>query len=363
MGTSAAVEEHGAASREHGAASGHGAAAQEHGASTGHVAAAQEHGGSTGHVATAQEHGGSTGHGAAAQGHGEATGHGTAPESRAGAAAGHGAADVHGAPAGHGIAPPEGEGLYRAKGVTFIDAVIQPMDYELNERWYGWRPNDILDFTDNVNNFQLGVLEVTRRASVVLAERISRTGTTAAFDNHLEDAMNWFMIKADRYWFPSAESKYQEGINDLKAYREKLQRGEAKFYIRSDNLIPLLAAFEDLLGSCDENLVKHAEDDGSHVSFFAADDYLFYAKGVASAMHTILEAVAVDFRSTVEVRRGAEEVLHHAIESCREAMEIDPFIVLNGDWSSLLANHRANMAAPISHARFYLGVLINTLST
>ncbi|MEK6196313.1 MAG: DUF2333 family protein, partial [Deltaproteobacteria bacterium] len=84
----------------------------------------------------------------------------------------------------------------RAKGVAFVEATIAPLDYELNERVWGWRSNDILDFTDNINNFQLGVLEVTRRTVVVLTERISRTGATAAFDENLESAMNWLMIKA-----------------------------------------------------------------------------------------------------------------------------------------------------------------------
>ncbi len=36
---------------------------------------------------------------------------------------------------------------------------------------------------------------------------------------------------------------------------------------------------------------------------------------------------------------------------------------LNSDLSSVFANHRLNMAAPISHARFYIGVLIRALST
>ena len=31
--------------------------------------------------------------------------------------------------------------------------------------------------------------------------------------------------------------------------------------------------------------------------------------------------------------------------------------------AGIVANHRANIAAPISHARFYLGQLIKTLST
>jgi CBS domain-containing protein len=267
----------------------------------------------------------------------------------------------HAPPPTHGIAEVE-EIKPRPKGVAFVEATIKPLSYELNERFWGWRVNDILNFTDNVNNFQLGVLEVTRRTAVSLAERISRTGATAAFDRNLENAMNWFMIKADTYWFPSPESKYNDGLNELRNYKKNLEKGEARFHTRTDNLIPLLMAYEDLLGSCEENLVKTEEDDGSSISFFKADDYFFYAQGVASAMQTILEAVLEDFLITVESRRGTD-VLHHAIESCHHASEIHPLIITNSSLSGILANHRANLAAPMSHARFYINVLIKTLST
>ena len=248
------------------------------------------------------------------------------------------------------------------KGVAFVEAAIQPLSYELEERWWGWRPNDIIDLTDNVNNFQMGVLEVTRRTAVALAERISRTGSTDAFDKNLEQAMNWFMIKASSYWFPSAESKYREGLEELQAYLEKLRAGNATFYTRTDNLIPLLASFEDLLGSCDENLVKETNEDGTALSTFDVDNHFYYTKGVASSMATVLEAVHHDFLVTLESRNAAE-LLHHAIVSCQRAAELDPWIVLDRNLSSVFANHRANMAAPISHARFYLGQLIKTLST
>lgn len=247
-------------------------------------------------------------------------------------------------------------------GVAFVTACIKPLAYELDERFWGWRPNDIINFTDNVNNFQLGILEVTRRTAVNLAERISRTGSTAAFDESLERAMSWFMVKADRYWFPSPESKYSDGLDELRTYMKKLEKGEANFYTRSDNLIPLLKAYENLLGSCDENLVKTKEDDGSPVSFSKVDDYFYYSKGVASAMETVLKAILEDFQSTLEARHGIE-ILHHAIRSCHHAIEINPWVITNCSLSSIFANHRANMAAPISHARFYIGVLIKTLST
>jgi hypothetical protein len=248
------------------------------------------------------------------------------------------------------------------KGVAFVEAAIKPLQFELEERWWGWRPNDIIDLTDNVNNFQMGVLEVTRRTTVALAERISRTGTTDAFDENLEQAMNWFMIKASSFWFPSAESKYRDGLEELGAYLEKLKAGKATFFTRTDNLIPLLASFEDLMGSCDENLVKETNDDGTELSSFDVDNYFFYTQGVASSMATVLEAVHHDFLLTLE-SRNATELLHHAIVSCQRAASLDPWIILDRDLSSIFANHRANMAAPISHARFYLGQLIKTLST
>lgn len=248
------------------------------------------------------------------------------------------------------------------KGAAFVEAVMQPLDHELSHRFWGWRPNDIINLTDNVNNSQLGILEVTRRTVVQLTQRISRTGSTDAIDPHLEKTMNWLMVKADRYWFPAPESKYKESLEELAIYKEMLIKKKASFYIRTDNLIPLLTEYEDLLGSCDENLVKSKENDGSAVSFFKVDDYFYYARGVASAMAVILKAVHHDFSPTLDSRNGSE-LLHHAIVSCEIAAKLSPLIIMNSDLDGFFANHRANMAAPISHARFYVSQLIKTLST
>lgn len=248
------------------------------------------------------------------------------------------------------------------KGIVFVDATIKPLRYELEDRWWGWRPNDLINLTDNVNNFQQGVLEVTRRTVVTLADRISRTGATASYDPNLEEAMNWIMVKASSYWFPSAEAKYRDALEEVEKYADKLKKGKAAFYTRTDNLIPLLATFEDLLGSCNENLTKMVDEDGSPVSFFAVDNSFYYAKGVADSMVGVLEAVRHDFLLTLETR-NATELLNNAIASCHLAADIDPWIVLDSRLSSVFANHRANMASPIGLARFYLGQLIKTLST
>ncbi len=246
-------------------------------------------------------------------------------------------------------------------GIKFVTAVIKPIEFEINNRFWGWRPNDLIEFTDNINNFQLGVLEVTRRSVVALAERISRTGSTASFDKSLGDAINWFMVKSDSFWFPSAESKYKTGIKNLNDYIKRLSISDASFYTRTDNLIPLLSSYEDLLGSCDEDLIKQKKD-GDSSNFFIADNYFYYAKGVTSSLYTILQAIQIDFKETLNSRHGAK-LLAHAIESCHTASNINPWIITDSKLDGILANHRANIAAPVSHARFYIGALIKTLST
>ncbi|MGM0656337.1 MAG: DUF2333 family protein [Thermodesulfobacteriota bacterium] len=243
------------------------------------------------------------------------------------------------------------------RGVAFVEACIKPLDNELNHRFWGWRPNDIIKFTDNINNLQLGVLEVTRRTAVALAENLSRTGRADAYVPSLEYAMNSFMIKPSEYMFPSAESKYQEGLDEWLNYQKMLERGEAQFYRRLDNLVPLLKAYESILGSCDENLVKEL----GQISSFKADDIFYYTKGVATAMSTILEAVAIDFDDTIRSVQGMD-LLHHTIEALHHAAHMDPWIVLEGSPDGILANHRANIAASISHARFYLDVLSRSLT-
>ena len=58
-------------------------------------------------------------------------------------------------------------------GVAFTQKLIELLDYELDGRFWGWRPNDLLigRFTDNVNEFQLGALEASRYTAKTLKEQ------------------------------------------------------------------------------------------------------------------------------------------------------------------------------------------------
>jgi hypothetical protein len=239
-------------------------------------------------------------------------------------------------------------------GVAFLEAVIVPLQSEL-DRFWGWRPNDLIEFTDNVNNYQLGVLEATRRTSIVLAEKISRTGSSDPYVRELEQAMSLFAIDPNNYMFPAPESKYQEGLDNIRAYRGMLLNRSARFYNRMDNLVPLLLTYESLLGSCTENLLKR------DISFFDVDDIFFYSQGVAAMVLSTMEGVGVDFRDTIQ---GANSlaVYEEIVRSLREVVEMDPWIVLRGGPHSIFANHRANMAGPMSRARFQMSILHGALT-
>ena len=250
-------------------------------------------------------------------------------------------------------------------GVAFIEALIEPLEYELESRLWGWRPNDLWISKlgmDNMENYQLGIIEMTRRSANILAERISRTGNDVTINENLEKARANLMLDPTRFWWPSAEGEYKRAIKELKVYMDQVTKGQARFYTRPDNLIPLLMEFRSRLGDCDNKLIRVESDPKTQVSTFKADDLFYYSKGVASAILPVLKAIEEDFAMTLQTREGLE-TLHHAIEACEGAANMSPWIVFEGNYNGVLANHRANMSTYISHARFYMEVLITTLST
>ena len=244
-------------------------------------------------------------------------------------------------------------------GVAFGEKLIGLLDYELNGRSFGWRPNDLTvgRLTDNVNEFQLGALEAIRFTAVKLKETLTRFGDADAYDPHLIHAVNLLMNKADQFWFPSAESQYQSAIKELRAFVTKLRVGESRFFYRTDNLLSLVAAYKDLLGNCHENLIKEVEADGRRVSFFRADDYFYYAQGVAHVTHEILKTVRVGF---VEQLRTIDAValMDKIIEELGRAENCSPWIITNSSTDGILANHRYNLAAPISSALHSMSTML-----
>ncbi len=266
-------------------------------------------------------------------------------------------------PAAPALAPPPREPV---KGETFTRALIQIMDDQVSRPWFGWRPNSIVfgkfGLTDNINHVQLGVLEVARRTVVVLNENFTRFATTEAYDPRVNEAMNFFMVSPDKYWFPSASGKYQEAMHDLEIYIENLRKGRSRFYSRVDHLIALLSNYKDLLGSSFHNLIKDTEGDGKPVSWWVTDDYFYFSQGIALGMAEMLEAVSKDFHPELQ-KKNSHKLLEDAIHALHSASHLKPWVVTNGAKDGILANHRANMSTYIGEAEHVISTLQMQLAT
>ena len=252
------------------------------------------------------------------------------------------------------------------KGEAFTHALIKITDDQVNKPLFGWRPNSILfgkmGLTDDVNNLQLGVLEVIRRTAVVLNENMSRFALTEAQNPYLNNAMNFYMVSPEKYWFPSASGKYREAMADLEHYIDDLKHNRSRFYTRVDNLIALMNHFRDLLGSAFHNLIKDTEADGSSVSWFVCDDYFYFAQGVALGMAEILEGVKEDFADQL-ARKNSTKLVDDAIHALHTGAHLHPWLITNAAKDSILANHRANMATYIGEAEHIISTLMNVLAT
>jgi hypothetical protein len=252
---------------------------------------------------------------------------------------------------GHGgdhVVLPE---LSPVAGVTFVDTLIALMDNELHGRFLGWRPNDLIigRFTDNINNYQLGVLEAVRFTMLRLKDSLTRLGDADTYDPDLEQAVNLFMNSATLWWFPSAESSYESALQHLKKFRAKLEKGQRNFYYRRDTLVSLLATYKDLLGNVNRSLVMP-------VGWYEADNHFYYARGVAHVCSEILKVSRVGFKNQLTTMHGTDimdEVLHELLI----AEKINPWIVLNSDFDGFFANHRANLNAPLSEVAHLLTTL------
>jgi hypothetical protein len=266
-------------------------------------------------------------------------------------------------PASPVLAPPPREPV---KGEVFTEALIKIMDQQVTQTWFGWRPNSIVfgkfGLTDNVNNIQLGVLEVARRTVVVLNEHMTRFATTEAYNSQVNEAMNFFMVSPDKYWFPSASGKYREAMQDLERYIQGLKEGRARFYSRVDYLIALLSNYKDLLGSSYHNLIKDSEADGQAVSWFMVDDYFYYSQGIALSMAEMLEAVTKEFHQELQ-KKNSHKLLEDAIHALHAASHLSPWVVTNGAKDGILANHRANMSTYIGEAEHVISTLQQQLAT
>lgn len=244
-------------------------------------------------------------------------------------------------------------------GFHTVGMLQQMMAAQLNG-FGGWLPNDLPGspgwFLDNLPNFQMGLLQVTRHGTRVLRDNLTRQRTSDAVHKQTDLAYTAFANDPYKWAFPSAEGRFGKGGEALLAFQADLGAG-GNFYPRADNLVQLLEPLVSELGAVTTLLLNSR---GPEVSWLKVDNNFYYAQGVGYAMLGLMQATRVDFAQVLQ-DKNAVEITDTIIESLLES-QFDPWLVTNGGKSGILANHSNNLKVYLDDARQKMNSLITILT-
>jgi hypothetical protein len=236
-------------------------------------------------------------------------------------------------------------------GERMAAAVIAVMDHELDSVT-GWRPNDFFLwgpalFADNNSNRQLGIIVAIREATRVFKDHLTKVSSDQ-YDANLVQADTMFRNDAEKFWFPSAESRFRSGVEFLRAYIAGLHENPPRSKLlnrRNVELIRLFQTWSDMLGDAHSSLYR---DD---VGFLHTDDVFYHAQGVAHAMYYVLRAVHAEYQGGFQGRPILDTLIEECAAALYQAATLKPLFVLDGGPASVFANHRRNLDAYVNEAR------------
>jgi hypothetical protein len=253
----------------------------------------------------------------------------------------------------------------KIKGAYFIR-----VNQALTKQMHGnWLPNDLFWPTlllDNMPNFQIGELEVVRYNVRVLRDNLSRMRTTDKLDPYAEGAFTSLSNDPYKWWFPSAESKWELCDKNLGSFHQNLVTGKSHFYPRADNLKQLLEQYASLIIKRALSVEEHGKKDPGvsglvdiDIPWYEIDDNFYYAQGVAYALDESFKAIRIDFIDVLKDKNSLK-LVDKILEDFGRC-NFEPLIVFNGGLSSIFANHSLNLSGVFNDARQKINSLIEAL--
>jgi hypothetical protein len=174
------------------------------------------------------------------------------------------------------------------------------------------------------------------------------------FDPHLVAADTDFRNDAERWILPSPERKYEDGIEQLRAYVAGLHTtppSSRELNTRAVELIRLFQTWTDLLGDAHANLYRMVKDDGSAIHSWDCDHYFYHAQGYAHVMFYMMQALEREYTGQIKDDPVLKDMWRETVDALGKAAVLKPLIVMNGSPEGLFANHRRNLDGFISEAR------------
>jgi hypothetical protein len=236
-------------------------------------------------------------------------------------------------------------------GQAFAAVLVAIMRHELDDG-AGWRPNDFVLWgpavtSDNNANRQLGIIVAMRESVRIFKNHLTKVSANE-YDANLVAADTVFRNDAEKFWFPSAESKFREGVEALEKYLAGLETDPPKskpINRRNIELIRLFQEWTDLLGGAHANLFDES------VSWWSTDDHFYRAQGLSHVMYHLTLALEREFAVDLEGRPTVKELFHEVEVALSRAAVLKPLVILDGRPSGLFANHRRNLDVYIVEAR------------
>lgn len=212
-------------------------------------------------------------------------------------------------------------------------------------------------FFDNKAAFQLGINQVLRRTTTELVDALGRTRGTSRIDQNLQDART-ALAWDETAWYVGLRgptrptpSVYRGAIRSLNAFNDSLEKCQATFDARADNLMQFLDRIAGDMGSTTD--ILRGQIDASDAGWFdpRADDRFWFAYGQLYAYHGILEGARSDFSGIIR-ERNLTALWDIMDTQMRDALNMQPWIISNGNESSFIfPSHLATMGFNLLRAR------------
>ncbi|MDA7948932.1 MAG: DUF2333 family protein [Hyphomicrobiaceae bacterium] len=278
-------------------------------------------------------------------------------------------------PAGEQVAVEGGETTTKTCGRSnIVEVTADLIDFNVNRnKWISSHPLykaglfwiiewDQTWFFDNKAAFQRGVHQAASRTAIELADALGRTRGTSQIDTDLKvakgniqfDQFTWYFNLFDRQPIgPTTPTPtyYREAFKALADYNKRLTACNATFDARADNLLQFLDRIAKDIGSTSAAIKDRAEQNNSGWFDTRADDIFMYSKGQLYGYYGILQAARADFPEVVE-NRALADIWDRMDEHLRRAIELEPFIISNGDEDGwLMPTHLTTLGFYILRAR------------
>ena len=214
-------------------------------------------------------------------------------------------------------------------------------------------------YFDNKAAFQRGVHQAVRRTAIELVDTLGRVRGTSQIDADLQKARGNLQFDETTWYFAFSPfgpktptpSFYRSAIKDLNKFNDRLEKCEAVFDARADNLLQFVDRIAKDIGATSAILRERSEQYKSGWFDTRADDRFWFAYGQLYAYYGILTAARADFADVIEERR-LTALWDELEEQLRASLRIQPAIISNGaedGW--LMPSHLATLGFYVLRVR------------